>query len=68
MKPHSFHPEADEEYAKAAAYDANISLELGGRFYDEMERVIAEVCQAPVYFAELMPMSGGTWRTCFPSL
>lgn len=53
MKPHNFHPEADEEYAEAAAYYANISPELGGRFYDEMERVIAEACRAPGLFRRI---------------
>ncbi len=47
MKPHRFHPEADEEYANAAAHYARVSPELGGRFYDEIERAIAEVCVAP---------------------
>ncbi len=47
MKPHRFHPEADEEYADAAIYYAGVSPELGGRFYDEIERVISEVCAAP---------------------
>lgn len=41
MKPHRFHPEADEEYAAAATHYANITPQLGGRFYDEIERLIA---------------------------
>jgi hypothetical protein len=40
-KPHRFHPEADEDYADAATHYATISPELGGRFYDEIERRIA---------------------------
>jgi hypothetical protein len=47
VKPHRFHREADDEYADAAAHYAKISPELGGRFYDEVERLIAEVCTAP---------------------
>lgn len=47
MKAHTFHPEADEEYAAAAEHYASINRELGGRFYDEIERLIAEVCAAP---------------------
>lgn len=50
MKGHTFHPEADEEYAEAAAHYAGISSELGGRFYDEIERLIAEACAAPHRF------------------
>ena len=53
MKPRRFHPEADEEYAEAAAYYAKVSPELGGRFYDEIERVIAEVCAAPGRFRRI---------------
>lgn len=41
MKPHGFHREADAEYAAAAEYYGGISPELGGRFYDEIERLIA---------------------------
>jgi hypothetical protein len=41
VKPHRFHPEADEEYASAPTHYANISPELGGRFYDEIEGLIA---------------------------
>lgn len=55
MKAHRFHPEADEEYGQAAAYYANVSSELGGRFYDEIERVIAEVCTAPGLFHRIAP-------------
>lgn len=47
MKPHRFHPEADEEYAASATHHASISPELGGRFFDEIERLIAEACAAP---------------------
>ncbi len=53
MKPHRFHPEADEEYAAAAAHYASVSPELGGRFYDEIERAIAEVCAAPRLFRRI---------------
>ena len=55
MKPHRFHPEADEEYAEAAAYYANLGPELGGRFYDEIERVIDDVCAAPGLFRRIDP-------------
>ena len=50
MKPHILHPEADREYEEAARYYADVSPELGGRFYDEIERLIAEVRQMPGTF------------------
>ncbi|MEO5961746.1 MAG: type II toxin-antitoxin system RelE/ParE family toxin [Opitutaceae bacterium] len=53
MKPHRFHPEANEEYAHAATHYAGISLELGGRFYEEIERLIAEVLTAPLRFRRI---------------
>lgn len=53
MKPHRFHPEADEEYAAAASHYAEISPELGGRFYDEIEHLVAEVCSAPHRFCRI---------------
>ena len=50
MKPHYFHPEAAEEYAAAADYYFKIQPELGGRFYDEIERLIETVCRQPDLF------------------
>jgi len=44
VKPHLFHPEADEEYVQAVQYYADIAIELGWRFHDEMERLIREAC------------------------
>ncbi len=38
MKRHLFHPEAEQEYSEAARFYARINPELGGRFYDEIER------------------------------
>ena len=53
MKLHRFHPEADEEYAAAAEHYASINPALGGRFYDEIERLIAETCAAPRRFRKI---------------
>ena len=50
MKPHYFHPEAAEEYVAAADYYFKIQPELGGRFYDEIERLIETVCRQPDLF------------------
>ena len=53
MKSHTFHPEADAEYGEAAAHYAKIGPELGGRFYDEIERLIADACSAPHRFRRI---------------
>ena len=55
MKPHLFHPEADEEYVQAVQYYADIALELGWRFHDEMERLIGEACADPERFWKFSP-------------
>jgi len=54
VNAHRFHPEADEEYAEAAAHYAGIGAELGGRFYDEIERLIGEVCAVPRRFRRIV--------------
>jgi hypothetical protein len=50
VKPPILHPEARAEYREAALYYATIMPELGGRFYDEIERLIAEACLSPGTF------------------
>ncbi|MES1166414.1 MAG: type II toxin-antitoxin system RelE/ParE family toxin [Pseudomonadota bacterium] len=50
MKPFAFHREADAEFIDALRYYADISTELGGRYYDEIYRLIAEACKAPATF------------------
>lgn len=55
MKPHTFHPEAGQEYTQAAEHYASISAELGNRFYDEIERVIGEVRADPQRFFQIRP-------------
>ena len=55
MKPHIFHPEADEEYVQAVQYYADIALELGWRFHDEMDRLIQEACADPKRFWKFSP-------------
>jgi toxin ParE1/3/4 len=47
VKEHRFHPQADLEYAAAAEYYAQISLELAGRFYDEIEGLIRDIRAHP---------------------
>ena len=55
MKSRAFHPQASEEYSQAAQYYAAISPELGGRFYDEIEGLIAQVCEQPDRFFRFSP-------------
>ncbi|MGH7940120.1 MAG: hypothetical protein ACREE6_13170 [Limisphaerales bacterium] len=52
---HAIHPEADAEFAQAVRYYADIDPQLGGRFYDEIERVIAAVCGQPDRFSRFSP-------------
>ncbi|MEO5959949.1 MAG: type II toxin-antitoxin system RelE/ParE family toxin [Opitutaceae bacterium] len=66
MKSHALHPEADEEYAEAAQHYANISPELGGRFYDAIECLIAEACERPKAFRQIRPPVRRHFTTEFP--
>lgn len=66
MKPHGFHREAEDEYAKAAEDFAAISPELGGRFYDEMEHLIAEVCRWPGTYRYIRRPIRRHFSTVFP--
>lgn len=49
------HPEADEEFAAAVRYYSEISPELGGRFYREMERLLREACANPERYWQFDP-------------
>jgi hypothetical protein len=66
VKPHGFHREAKAEYAQAAKDYTAVSAELGGRFYDEMERLIAEVCQWPRAYRYVRPPIRRHFSTTFP--
>lgn len=55
MKPHIFHPDAGEEYARAVEYYANIAPELGIRFYGEIERLVKVVRSQPDRFFRFSP-------------
>lgn len=50
MKPYRFHREADAEFTDALTHYSDRGAELGERFYDEIEQVIAEVCAHPQRF------------------
>jgi hypothetical protein len=66
VKPHGFHREADAEYAAAAEYYARINPELGGRFHDEIERLIAEACVHPQAFRRVRGDIRRHFTTAFP--
>lgn len=66
MKPYTFHPEASEEYANATEYYAAITPELGGRFYDEIERLIVEVRRQPDRFFQFSPPARRALARKFP--
>ena len=66
MKPHVFHPAADAEYAEAAAYFSRVSPELGGRFYDELERLIRDVRSQPNLFRVFDAPARRHFSTVFP--
>jgi plasmid stabilization system protein ParE len=66
LKPHFFHPDAGEEYTQAVLYYAGVSPELGGRLYDEIERLIQEVRRQPERFARFSPPTRRALARSFP--
>ena len=55
MKPYRFPREADAEFTGALRYYSGLGPELGGRFYDEIEQMIAEECAHPQRFRQIDP-------------
>jgi toxin ParE1/3/4 len=66
VKPYAFHSQAREEYAQVAQFYSAIAPELGGRFYDEMERLILEVRQQPERFFRFSPPTRRALSRKFP--
>ena len=66
MKPYAFHPEAEEEYADSARYYAKIGADMGGRFYDEIERLISDVRRHPERFRFFDPPVQRHFSDVFP--
>ena len=66
MKPHIFHPEAGEEYTQAVEHYAAVAPELGGRFFDEIERLIQEICRQPDRFLRFSPPTQRALARKFP--
>jgi len=66
VKPLVFHPEAEAEYADAASHYTDIDPELGGRFFDEIDRLISELQQEPTRFWQFDPPLRRHLSTIFP--
>ncbi len=66
MKPYVFHPEADVEYLAALEYHKNIDSELGARLFEEIERLITEVCRQPDRFFQFSPPARRALSPEFP--
>ena len=66
MKPYAFHPEASQDYTQAAERYAAIAPELGGRFYDEIERLIGQVRRQPERFLRVSPLARRALARKFP--
>jgi len=66
VKPYAFHPEAGGEYTQAAENYAAIAPELGGRFYDEIERLISQMRRQPDRFFRFSPPARCALARKFP--
>ena len=66
MKPHAFHPEANQKYAQAAEYYANIAPRLGVRFHDEIESLILKVRRQPQRYFRFSPPAQRALSQKFP--
>ena len=66
MKPHAFHPAADEEYTRAAEHYAGINPELGRRFYDQVERLIQDIRRHPQHYRLFDPPIRRHFSDVFP--
>ena len=66
MKPRLIHPDAAAEFTAAAEYYAAISPGLGGRFYDEIDNLVAEIQRAPLRFRQYDPPARRNLARHFP--
>lgn len=60
------HPAADEDFAAAVQYYADIDPDLGFRFYREIERLITNVCDHPERYREFDPPARRHFSFEFP--
>jgi len=63
---HRLHPAADEEFAEAVRDYAAIDPRLGLRFYDEIARLIRDVCADPRRFRKFDPPARRHLASEFP--
>ena len=66
MKPYRFHREADEEFIEALQHYFAISPALSGRFYDEIDRLIAMARAHPRRSREFDPPARRLLAEDFP--
>ena len=66
MKPYRFHRHADAEFAEAARHYAEVSPELGQRFYRHIHELLTEICAGPTRFRAFMPPARRHFRLPFP--
>jgi len=66
VRPYILHHAAETEYLDAIRYYAGINLELGGKFYDEMERLITDVRRDPELFRVYDPPARRHFSRRFP--
>jgi putative heme iron utilization protein len=66
VKSLRFHREADADYARAAQHYAEISPELGQRFYRAIEELLTEIRTAPTLFRTILDPARRHFRKPFP--
>jgi len=62
------HEEANREFREALDYYVAIEPELGVRFYQEMARLMNEVCERPLLFRQFDPPARRHFTDRFPYL
>jgi plasmid stabilization system protein ParE len=66
VKPFEFHPEARAEFREAASYYSTVTPELGGRFYDEIARLIGQCRETPAMYRIIHPPARRNFSRVFP--
>lgn len=66
MKPVGFHPAAREEVKAAADYYAQVSLDTGRQFYDEIDRLVSDIGNTPLLWRLFDPPARRHFTMRFP--